>query len=148
MKRQQMPESLCCCSFLFLFMCCGAKKIASLRLFCAFHQGNMWVPVLVGLLLRPLCQFFHLGANSTEGNNHIFGPEPQVIQCGRGIQLLFSSHTFDYCSLRNGMPGIKVLIFGNRLYIFAALIGYDILYIIGWCIWIYSVAVFHCPHDL
>lgn len=69
------------------------------------------------------CQFFHLRANSTERNYQIFGPGPQVIQFGRGVQLLVSSHTFQPCFLKNGMSEIKVLIFGGRREICTSLLS-------------------------
>lgn len=63
---------------------------------------------------EPFVSFlFHLQANSRERNYQIFGPEPQVIQFGCGIQLLVSSHTFQDCFPKNSTPKIKVLTFGS-----------------------------------
>lgn len=108
-----------------LAVCCSAQKIAHLLLFCVpslIWEMCWFVPetlMLFFLTLEPIplmwSTFFGGGA------------EPQVIR--RGIQLLFSSRTFEYCFLRNGSPEIKVLIFGNRLGIFY--VPHAILHIIS-----------------
>lgn len=68
----------------------GGKK-------CSFMCGYGWA-LVPGTIV--FC-FFHLQANSSELNYQTFGPEPRVIQqLGCGIQLLVSSHTFQYCSRR------------------------------------------------
>lgn len=98
-------------------------------------------------------RFFHLWANSTEVNYQIFGPEPQVIQFGRDVQLLVLSHTFQHCFLKNGMSEIKVLIFGTRREMCTSLISITLtitssLHSIGGkqilvIVWQFSTALLH-----
>lgn len=104
-KATNARKSLCSCLVVFVWLCAAALR-KSHTCFCfVFHHSY---EKCVGLSPRPLCYFFSPWSQFHWCEVLHFGPEPQVIRHGHGIQLLFSSHTFENCFLRNGSPEIKV----------------------------------------